>query len=388
MIVTKIAIITTHPIQYYDPLFVLLAKEPRIDLKVFYTWGEDSIKVKFDPDFQQNIKWDIPLLNGYKFQFLNNTSKVPGSHHFKGVVNPDLNKEIEEWGADIVWIWGWAFDSHLKALCYFKGKKELWFRGDSTLLDESNRFVIKKIVRRIFLKWLYRHVDKAFYVGTNNKAYFINYGLKENQLIYAPHAIDIDRFTKSGVVLSQKAIEWRKNLGIQLSDTVVLFAGKFEPKKNPNFLIEISKSISLTNVKFLMVGNGKLIGILKNYTKNDNRFIFLPVQNQSKMPILYRLADYFVLPSLGPGETWGLSINEALASGTTVIASEFCGGAIDLINEDNGIIFNPKSDLLKVVNFINQDRTLVKNTKQKESLIIGHSYDEIIQSINKTLDKI
>jgi glycosyltransferase involved in cell wall biosynthesis len=55
------------------------------------------------------------------------------------------------------------------------------------------------------------------------------------------------------------------------------------------------------------------------------------------MPILYKIANFFILPSLGPGETWGLAINEALASATKVIASSFCGGAIDLINKDNGI---------------------------------------------------
>ena len=145
----KLAIITSHPIQYNAPLFALLSKEGGIDLKVFYTWGEDSVKEKYDLDFQKSIKWDIPLLEGYHYQFLNNTSKDAGSHHFKGIINPDLNSEIEKWGADIVWVWGWAFDSHLKALRYFKGRKEVWFRGDSTLLDEPKGFNLKKILKYI-----------------------------------------------------------------------------------------------------------------------------------------------------------------------------------------------------------------------------------------------
>ena len=65
----KIAIISTHPIQYYAPLFNLLAK--KIEIKVFYTWGEESIK-KFDPGFGKKVEWDIPLLEGYNFQFLKN----------------------------------------------------------------------------------------------------------------------------------------------------------------------------------------------------------------------------------------------------------------------------------------------------------------------------
>ena len=142
----KLAIIASHPIQYNAPLFKLIVNNTPLDLMVFYTWGEKSIESKFDPGFQKDFKWDIPLLEGYNYQFLKNTSKKPGSHHFKGIVNPYLNREIEDWGADIIWIWGWAFDSHLKALRYFKGKLPVWFRGDSTLLDEPEDFSFKKIV--------------------------------------------------------------------------------------------------------------------------------------------------------------------------------------------------------------------------------------------------
>ena len=67
---------------------------------------------------------------------------------------------------------------------------------------------------------------------------------------------------------------------------------------------------------------------------------FLPFQNQSVMPAVYRLGDLFVLPSQGPGETWGLALNEAMASGRAVVASSMVGGARDLIGAGiNGWIF-------------------------------------------------
>jgi len=379
----KIAIISSHPIQYNAPLFALIAKESDIDLMVFYTWGESSSSAKYDPDFGKIIEWDIPLLDGYNYTFLNNTSKDAGSHHFKGIINPTLNQEIHAWGADIVWIWGWAFDSHLKALRYFKGKKEVWFRGDSTLLDEPIGFSIKKLARRIFLTCVYRHVDKVFYVGTHNKAYYKTHGLKETQLIYAPHAIDNHRFSDPNAEKTKKALEWRNELGFEDDDLVLLFAGKFESKKNPEFIIELSQKLPLNHFKFLMVGNGHLEQNLKKNTKKDARFIFLDFQNQIKMPILYRMANFFILPSLGPNETWGLAINEALASGTKVIASSFCGGAIDLINKDNGIIFNPKSDLMKVCKYINQKENNINTSGKRASLLVGHSYDKIIESVKK-----
>jgi len=376
----KLAIISSHPIQYNAPLFALLAKEDNIDLKVFYTWGVDSIEEKYDPDFQQNIQWDIPLLEGYQYQFLENTSKDPGSHHFKGIINPELNQEIEKWGADIVWVWGWAFDSHLKALRNFKGKKEVWFRGDSTLLDEPKGFSVQKILRRVFLTWVYRHVDKAFYVGTHNKAYFVKHGLKETQLVYAPHAIDNDRFADLTGEYSNQAKDWRKELGISENQKVILFAGKLETKKNPFFLITLAKELPTNEYKIVFVGSGPLEENLKNQATEN--CIFLGFQNQKMMPIVYRLADVFVLPSLGPGETWGLAINEALACGIPVIASNKCGGAVDLINTETGFMYNG-INLMECLNWL-QEQFKTKQTLIFNSTIIQkHSY----QTINLALEK-
>jgi glycosyltransferase involved in cell wall biosynthesis len=66
----------------------------------------------------------------------------------------------------------------------------------------------------------------------------------------------------------------------------------------------------------------------------------LPFQNQSRMPIVYRLGDVFVLPSLY-GETWGLAVNEALASNRPVLASNRVGCAADVITPECGFVFDP-----------------------------------------------
>jgi glycosyltransferase involved in cell wall biosynthesis len=378
----KIALIISHPIQYYSPLFALLDKESEFELLVFYTWGKGSIGSKYDPDFGKLIEWDIPLLEGYNYKIVTNISKEPGSHHFKGIINRTLIQEIEQWGADIVWVWGWSFESHLKVMRYFKGKIPVWFRGDSTLLDESKMFSYKKLARRIFLTWVYKHVDKAFYVGTNNKAYYRKHGLTESQLVYAPHAIDNERFLDATEDYSIEASKWREKLGIRKEDIVLLFAGKFEPRKNPLFLVELMKTIQTESIKLVMVGNGPLEKKIKESFSNDKRVIFLDFQNQSKMPILYRIADFYILPSIS--ETWGLGINEALASGTKVIASAFCGGAIDLICDKNGLIINSQDDLLKARNFILENS--VDHIKEC-SLLQGHSYLEILQSVKNEIKK-
>ncbi|MFT4806094.1 MAG: hypothetical protein ACI9YE_003325, partial [Psychroserpens sp.] len=226
----KLAIVSTHPIQYNAPWFALLAAQ-WIDIKVFYTWSEAKEKVK-DRTFGKEIKWDIPLLKGYNYEFVENIAKKPGSHHFYGIDCPTLINQIKEFEPDAILVFGWKFKSHLKVLRVFHGKISVWFRGDSTLLDEQLGF--KTFLRRQVLRWIYSHVDKAFYVGSANKAYFLKHGLKESQLIYAPHAIDNGRFgDDSSKNYELQANEWRERLGFKDQDLVVVFAGKFESKKQP-----------------------------------------------------------------------------------------------------------------------------------------------------------
>ncbi|MBN2891864.1 MAG: glycosyltransferase family 4 protein [Bacteroidales bacterium] len=329
----KLAIIITHPIQYYSPLFKLLAERNKIQIKVFYTWEQSKEKV-FDQKFGREIKWDIPLLDGYDYAFVKNISKNPGSGTFNGVVNPTLISEIEEWKANAILVFGWNHHSHFKAMRYFKGKIPVYFRGDSTLIDEVSG--IKTVLRRIWLKFVYRYVDFAFYVGQNNKKYFIKHGLKEEQLIFAPHAVDNQRFFDVFGEYLQKSQKWRKELGLSEKDIVFLFVGKFENKKNPLLLIEASKYF--LQYKFLFVGNGELEKEMR--VNAGENVLFLPFQNQSLMPIVYRLGDVFVLPSKGPGETWGLAVNEAMACGKPILVSDNVGCAVDLIeNGENGFVF-------------------------------------------------
>jgi glycosyltransferase involved in cell wall biosynthesis len=230
-------------------------------------------------------------------------------------------------------------------LRHFKGKIPVYFRGDSTLLDEPAGFSIKKALRRLLLQWVYRHVDFVLSPGTASDAYFLNAGLSSSQIIRAPHAVDNARFSGTETPDKHSSYEgsarnWREELSIPEDANVFLFAGKFEPKKDPVLLVNAFARLhqQYPNTHLIMVGNGILEEELKNLTSIT--ITFLPFQNQSIMPVVYRLGDVFVLPSKGPGETWGLAINEAMACGRPVIVSDKCGAAADMVkNNENGFIF-------------------------------------------------
>ena len=331
----KLAIIITHPIQYYAPVFKLLHEREQIEIKVYYTWGEKALN-KYDPGFHKVIAWDIPLLEGYPYEWVKNTADEPGSHHYKGIVNPELIQTITAWQPDALLVYGWGYQSHLQVLRYFKNKIPVIFRGDSTLLDEKNR--VKSILKTFFLKWVYRNVDYALYVGNNNKAYFKKYGLKENQLRFAPHAIDNSRFAAYD---RGKAKLLRQKFGISSSDILMVFAGKLEDKKAPLKLLEAFAGLQINNAHLLFVGNGPLEASIKNEALNFPNIHFMDFQNQSIMPEIYGAGDLFCLPSKGPGETWGLAVNEAMACEKAILVSNKVGCAADLVKPGiNGEIFD------------------------------------------------
>ncbi len=378
----KLAIVTTHPIQYNAPLFRLLATGNKIVLKVFYTWSQAKDKI-YDPDFGINRNWDIPLLDGYSYSFVDNISPTPGSHHREGIINPTLNEEIEEWGADAILLFGWNFVSHLKAMRYFKGKIPVCFRGDSTLLDEPEGFSIKKLIRRISLKWVYRHIDYALVVGTANKEYYKVHGLKDEQLVYAPHAIDNNRFCSDDNQQNKKANDWRDSLRIGPDEVVFLFAGKLSRKKNPEILIRAFKKLKdKSKRKLVIAGTGELEEELKGTYENDSDIRFINFQNQSLMPVLYRMADVYILSSAGPGETWGLSVNEAMACNRPAIVSEKCGCYLDLIDHGlNGFVFHTEAELER---YLSNDKSQYQNMGvEAKRKIENFNFEKIVMAIEK-----
>ena len=420
----RLAIVITHPIQYYVPIFRLLSQN--CELKVFYTWGLGGIKAKHDPGFGKTIAWDLPMLEGYNYELLENIAVSPGSHHGKGIVNPDIISKIERFSPNAILVYGYIYQSHFKVMSHFKGKIPIWFRGDSTLLDKQSG--LKEIAKKLYLKWVYNQVDKAFYVGTNNKSYFKRYGLKDKQLIFAPHAIDNQRFAEDRRL---EATQLRETLDIREHDILILFAGKLEPKKNPALLLEafmrlctkknetdFSTTVEMTaekemarkgGIHLLFVGNGILEEQLKKKAEryfdrlsmtntnvlNDevvNPIQFMDFQNQTQMPVVYQACDIFCLPRQGPGETWGLAINEAMAAGKAIVASDKVGCAVDLVKTGlNGYIFKSGSvaDLERKLSLlISRPKSIRSFGEQSKSIIQQWSFEaqisQFITQLNAT----
>ncbi|MBK9291143.1 MAG: glycosyltransferase family 4 protein [Bacteroidetes bacterium] len=382
----KLAIISSHPIQYNAPMFALLAARGVVQPKVFYTWSQ-SREGLFDKDFGRAIQWDIPLLDGYEYEFVENVAAQPGPGSFKGIDCPALNERIHQWKPDALLVYGWNYKAHLGAMRYFKGKVPVYFRGDSTLLDEAPG--LKTMARRLFLRWVYSYCDGAFYVGQNNKAYFLKHGFRPSELFFAPHAIDNRRFDDPDGSYSRKALDMRGNIRIAPDEGVFLFVGKLEPKKDPLLLLDAFTQVNPAKWHLLFVGNGMLENELKQRAGKLPRVHFMDFQNQSAMPAVYRMGEVLVLPSSGPGETWGLVLNEAMACGRAVVGSTKCGASADLItNGKNGFTFeagNVHQLASALQQFVSKPELATAFGHESKRIIAGWSFEAIAESIEKNI---
>ena len=334
----RLAFVVTHPIQYYVPIYRLLAARDEVEVKGFFTWHAGQAS-RFDPGFQREVAWDIPLTEGYDFEAVPNTAVDSGPHRFGGIRCPELAARVRAWRPDAVHLTGYAYHAHLRLLwALHRHGVPVLFRGDSHLLDAAP--AAKRLLKSIVLRAIFSWPEVFLFTGQNNRRYYEAFGVPAAKLVACPHSIEISRFADNAEQHEREAAEWRAALGLPAATPVLLFAGKFETKKRPVELVRAFRQLGRTAWQLVMLGDGPLRQAVEAEAAQAPDLIrVLPFQNQSRMPVTYRLGDVFVLPSAFD-ETWGLAVNEALACGRPVLVSDKVGCAPDVVSAGvNGEVF-------------------------------------------------
>lgn len=337
----RLAIVLSHPVQYYSPWFRWLRTHPGVELKVFYLW-QFGVTAQRDPQFEATFSWDVDLLGGYDSEFVPNVARDPGTHHFRGLNNPTLCARLAAWRPAAVLLFGYNWWSHQRVIWWARRQGvPLLFRGDSHLLGRA----ALPFARGFLLRLLYRQFAAITYVGAANRDYFRTLGVPEKKLFFAPHAVDATHFSGTDPVLRSKREAGRAELGL-VGKRVVLFAGKFIDRKQPVELLQAFLQIATPADALVFVGDGaekaRLTALAAAQPAACVRF--LPFANQTEMPARYLLADIFALPSRGHYETWGLAVNEAMHLGVPCLVSDLVGCQRDLVRSgETGWVF-PAAD--------------------------------------------
>jgi len=323
------AIVLSHPTQYYSPWFRHLAQTTDLELRVFYLW-DFGVKATRDPRFEREVKWDIDLLSGYDSEFGPNVARVPGPTHYRGFDNPELPDRLAAWHPSAILIFGYAWLSHLRLI--LQARRRGWpmiLRGDSHLLGRPPPGFLRRLPRR----WLFRRFAALLAVGQANSDYYRAYSVPESRIFPTPHSVDSSRFDPTRAETLAEARRIREQLGLAPDTRVVLFAGKFTVAKQPTELLTAFRALQLPRTALVFVGDGPLGTALREQAAaaTAGTVHFLPFANQSEMPARYLIGDVFALPSRGFHETWGLAVNEAMHMGRPCLVSDRVGCQQDLV---------------------------------------------------------
>jgi glycosyltransferase involved in cell wall biosynthesis len=340
----RLAYFVSHPIQYQAPLLQLIAADPEIELEVFF-FSDFSLKPYLDPGFGKTIKWDIPLTECYKHQFLETWGSKERKSWLKQPVAKNITNILREGKFDAVWVHGWSWLCALQVIfTAHRLKIPVLLRGESNGLTELPGGV-KKVIKSIFVKSLFNKIDGFLYVGNLNRRFYKGYDVRDECLFSVPYAVDNDYFQRQTAEARQNRESFRQSLGLDKNRPIILFAAKLISVKRPQDLLSAYRCLSPDGITepepyLLFVGDGELRTQLEQEVQSTgwDSIRFLGFYNQSQMPAIYDLCDVFVMAS--DFEPWGLAINEVMNAGKAVVVSDVAGCVPDLVHhQENGWIF-------------------------------------------------
>ncbi len=338
----RVAYLVTHPIQYQAPLLRLIAAQPDIDLTVFFQ-SDLSLHEYADAGFGRTVKWDVPLIEGFRHEFLPGlwrhgpvTAHRPFSWGFA--------RRLRRSRFDALWVHGYARSANWFAMLWAKARGIRVLVRDEATLFSAERTGPRRAAKRAFFASLRAVADAFLAIGTANREYYLANGVEESRIFSMPYCVDNDFFALRAAEAAGQRDRLRSDLGLEPGRPVILYASKFEPRKRPQDLLlayeHMMAQSGTVRPYLLFAGDGELRASLEASAarKGLDAVKFLGFRNQTELPALYDLCDVFVLPSAR--EPWGLVVNEVMAAGRAVIVSDHVGCARDLVRHGvNGMVY-------------------------------------------------
>jgi len=224
-----------------------------------------------------------------------------------------------------------------------------------------------QIKRNFFVQWvkdlITMQIDGLWLPSKDyNEAYrkFID---KDSLVFYGYNCIDNDLF------------KFRAKR--EMDFTTIICVARLVPIKNIDYLLRAWKLIEKRrpNYRLVIIGDGPEFVNLNELTLHMGlkTIVFLGAVNNSDIPTYFYNSAAFVLPSLS--ESWGLVVNEAMASGLPILISNKINASNTLLKEGiNGFGFEPsnvKNIAEKIISFIDLNIEEKRKMSENSSKIIN-----------------
>lgn len=346
-----VVLVAGSPMYYQAPVYRamtdILAR--RGDTATFVFMSDGGIRAA-PAGYLEPTSWDVPILGGFHARFLRRAPKTG----IEGGTDLDILRVLREERPDVLVTHGYNSVTHLMAVLWaaVHGVPRV-LREEQTLLHPRPRW--KTFLKRAHFRLLWNG-QWAVYIGWNNREWLRSFGFARDRLVHSPYCVDNARFATTAD--NNERTAERSVWGFEESDLVVATVCRLVPKKQPEHLIDAFAMAATHNerLRLLIAGDGELLDrcrkrVTEQQLAEKTRFAgFVP---QSRIGVVYRAADMFVLASL-ENETWGLVVNEAMASGLPCIVTDAVGCANDLIVSTGAGVVVPTSDTRALADAIAQ----------------------------------
>jgi glycosyltransferase involved in cell wall biosynthesis len=316
----RLVILTEIIAPYRIPVFNELARHDGIDLHVIFL-AENDPGLRDWQVYKEEIRFSYEVLPSWRQRF--------GGYNL--LLNRGVRKALERAAPDAIVCGGYNYPASWQALRWAAGNKVpfiLWV--ESTDQDFRRRNPLIELLKRKFVRYC-----SAFVVpGKSSFEYVRNHGAREQDIFTAPNAVDIKLFSGKAIVVREDDTRLRQAL--RLPPRFFLFVGRLVREKGVFDLISAYGRLSAelrSVVSLVLVGEGAAHDELVRRASqvNPGRVQFAGFVHRDQLAGYYALAETFVFPS--HSDPWGLVVNEAMACGLPIIASDAAGCTADLVQD-------------------------------------------------------
>jgi 1,2-diacylglycerol 3-alpha-glucosyltransferase len=269
---------------------------------------------------------------------------------------------------DILIVDGYSYSACWAGLLWAKLNCKKLILWSSSNLDDHKRIFVKEFIKSIFVK----KCDAANSYGTKSKQYLLTLGAgRENRILPVGNCTDNDFYFNQTAKFKTVKTTLCRQMGVPTQN--FLYIGRFSPEKNVLHIVKSYEKLQADKWGLILVGSGPQTQEIKAYIENRSiKNIFMPgFQQKEQLPKYLAVSNIFILASIS--ETWGLSVNEAMAAGLPVLVSHKCGCYPDIVKDGvNGFIFDPYDEfaLSNLMNNIIQGKFELEDMGEKSLEII------------------
>lgn len=356
----RLVIVTEIISPYRIPVFNALARNPEIDLYVVFLAETDPSMRQWHV-YKNEIQFHYEVLYSKRYRV--------GQHNL--LINRGLKNVLRQVNPDVVLCGGYNYIASWQALHWTRRRQIpflVWM--ESTQQDHRKGHWIVERVKKKFLQ----QCNGVVVPGKSSFQYAATFGVASNTIFIAPNAVNNDLFCKGADAARANCASIQQ--AKQLPSRFFLYVGRVVREKGVFDLVEAYGKLDpklRQDLALVLVGDGpdrlELMRMASRIIPGSIQF--RGFAQREELPSYYGLAETFVFPT--HSDPWGLVVNEALASGLPVIASNAAGCVADLMEDGgNGRVILPHDPerLAAAIVEIAQDESLRNRMGQRSRKLI------------------